>query len=236
MTMKAVGKSNRRSSFLVSVHIPKTGGLTFLDNVLEPTFGDRLLLDYNDRPMTHDDAERNMHAIRFFPSNEVLTRYDCIHGHFLPVKYANSIRHCEFVCWLRNPVQRVISRFFQGKRAASTNPQNNSPIGDMTFTEFLSWDRLHNLYAKYLWRFDLDRFDFVGITEEYERSINVFRLRFGIDTWRGRAVNVNPDKDYTRPYDVSDKTREFIERTNLEDMDIYERGKRHLDALDRLMR
>ena len=80
----------------------------------------------------------------------------------------------------------------------------------MTFTEFLRWDRLHNLYAKYLWSFDLDRFDFVGITEEYERSMNVFRLRFGIDTRRRRAVNVNPDKDYTRPYDVSDKTREFI--------------------------
>lgn len=101
---------------LVSVHIPKTGGITFLRTVLEPTFGDRILLDYEDKPLAHDAAERNAHAHRFLPGDDLLARYDCVHGHFLAVKYANAATPCEFACWLRDPVERVLSRFFYAQR------------------------------------------------------------------------------------------------------------------------
>ena len=213
---------------LVSVHIPKTGGMTFLKNVLEPAFGDRVLCDYGDRPMAHGTAERNAHALRFVPGDDLLARYDCVHGHFLTMKYANAAKPCKFVCWLRDPVQRVVSRFLYSKRNSIVS------IKDMTFTEYCRWERHHNMYAKYLWGFDIERFDFVGITEDYERSLDVFRRRFGIDARREElAFNANPDKDIRQAYAVSGKEREFIERTNTEDRDIYERGKRHLDRLAR---
>ena len=64
----------------------------------------------------------------------------------------------------------------------------------------------------------------------------MFRRRFGIDTCQGKYNNANPDKNIHKPYDVSDKTREIIERNNTEDMNIYEQGKKHLDDLDRSMR
>lgn len=215
---------------LVSVHIPKTGGTTFRRTVLEPAFGDRILLDYEDKPLARDTAERNAHAHRFLPGDDLLARYDCVHGHFHAVKYANAATPCEFACWLRDPVERVLSWFLYAQRG-------NGPVKGMTFTDFLSLDRYHNVYAKYLWSFDIERFDFVGITEDYERSLDVFRRRFGIDACReGLAFNANPDKDVRQAYVVSSKEREFIERTNSGDRDIYERGKRHLDRLARSAR
>ena len=178
--------------------------------------------------MAHGAEERNARARRFMPSDDLLARYDCVHGHFLPVKYANAARPCEFVCWLRDPVQRVVSRFLFGKR------MGKRVVKDMTFAEYCRWERFHNQYAKFLWRFDVERFDFVGITEDYARSVDVFRRRFGIDTWRGGpAFNVNPDKGMCQAYAVSGKERALIERTNAEDLDIYERGKRHLERLAR---
>ena len=180
---------------LVSVHIPKTGGITFLRTVLEPTFGDRILLDYEDKPLAHDAAERNAHAHRFLPGDDLLARYDCVHGHFLAVKYANAATPCEFACWLRDPVERVLSRFFYAQRG-------NGPVKGMTFTDFLSLDRYHNVYAKYLWSFDIERFDFVGITEDYERSLDVFHRRFWVRSMPGGGggggIQRQPGQGHTR--------------------------------------
>ena len=148
---------------------------------------------------------------------------------FLAVKYANAATPCEFVCWLRDPVERVLSRFFYGQR------EGTGHVKGMTLTDFLSSDRYHNTYAKYLWSFDIERFDFVGITEDYEMSLDVFRRRFGLIGRPGEAIafNVNPDKDIGQTYAVSRKERKLIERSNAEDIGIYERGKHHLDRSSR---
>ena len=75
---------------LVSVHIPKTGGSSLRRSVLEPFFGDRLLLDYHDAPLSRDAAERNRKALAWKPSPDLLDRYDCVHGHFLATKYLSA--------------------------------------------------------------------------------------------------------------------------------------------------
>ena len=213
---------------LVSVHIPKTGGVTFRRSVLEPAFGDRLLLDYADRPLAHETGKRNARAQAFVPDEGLLRRYDCVHGHFLAAKYANAASGCEFAVWLRHPVQRVVSRFLFARR------EGRGRVAAMTFAEFCRDHHFHNLYAKYLWNFDIDRLDFVGITEDYARSVDVFRRRFDIaPAAADTPSNVNPHKDVTRNYDVAPAMRELIERANEQDMEIYERGKRHLARLRR---
>ena len=210
---RLIGKNDR---LLISVHIPKTGGVTFRTAVLAPAFGDRLLLDYDDHPLANESSARNARAQAFVPDDELLSRYDCIHGHFLAAKYAGT-PGCEFAVWLRDPVQRYISRYHYGQREGG--------MAGMTFTEFCQIERYHNTYASYLWRFDIDRFDFVGITEEYARSLDIFRRRFGIPQTSGAAYNANPQKDVTQEYDVPPATRRLIERNNEQDLEIYARGK-----------
>ena len=44
---------------------------------------------------------------------------------------------------------------------------------EMTIWEFCEIERFQNTYAKYLWGFDFERFDFVGITENYASGVEV---------------------------------------------------------------
>jgi hypothetical protein len=50
----------------------------------------------------------------------------------------------------------------------------------LTLEEFYELEQFHNLYAKYLWSFDLDEFGFVGITSRSWRVSRSFggALRF----------------------------------------------------------
>ena len=95
---------------------PQTGGVSFRKSVLEPIFGNRLLSDYGDAPLSHDTADRIARAQSFEPSPELPERYDCVHGHFLALKYVSERVPCEFAVWFRDPAQRVVSRYLYGKR------------------------------------------------------------------------------------------------------------------------
>ena len=206
---------------IVSVHIPKTGGESFRRSILEPVFGDRLLRDYDDAPLSHDAADRIARAEDFEPSRDLPERFDCVHGHFLPIKYLSKGVPCDFAVWFRDPVQRMVSRFFHGKRRGG-----GIVTPEMTIREFCEIERFQNTYAKYLWGFDLDRFDFVGITESYASSVEVFRRRFGLTGGDEAAVaNANPDKAPARPYRIDASLREFIVRKNREDMEIYDAAR-----------
>ena len=179
-------------------------------------------MDYDDRPLAHDAGARNAQAQAFEPDGELLRRYDCVHGHFLPVKYAHKRIPCRFAVWLRDPVQRVVSRFLFAQR------QGRGEVARMTLAEFCHAERYHNLYAQYLWNFALDGFDFVGITEDYAQSVQVFRRRFGLPAGADAAWNVNPGKAVGSAYEVEPEVRRLIERANAHDLEIYEQGKRHL--------
>lgn len=211
-------------AMIVSVHIPKTGGESFRRSILDPVFGDRLLRDYDDAPLSHDAADRIARAQDFEPSRDLPERYDCVHGHFLPIKYLSKEVSCEFAVWFRDPVQRVVSRFFHGKRRGG----RGIVTPEMTIWEFCEIERFQNTYAKYLWGFDLDRFDFVGITESYASSVEVFRRRFGLAGGDDAAIaNANPDKAASEPYRIDAGLSELIRRKNREDLEIYEAACSH---------
>ena len=73
---------------LVSLHMPKTGGLSFRAT-LEEHFGGRFAHDYADYPLAHPPEERQRMALESSPmlNSRELAGKECIHGHFLPVKY-----------------------------------------------------------------------------------------------------------------------------------------------------
>jgi hypothetical protein len=73
---------------LISLHMPKTGGLSFRAT-LEECYGDRFAHDYVDYPLAHPPEERHCMALESSPAldSQKLAGIECIHGHFLPVKY-----------------------------------------------------------------------------------------------------------------------------------------------------
>ena len=210
---------------LISVHIPKTGGGTF-GRILQRHFGDRLLMDYGDKPFTHDSETRNKAALRSRAEMKDHPRnFDCVHGHFLPTKYDIHEQENVFATWVRCPYQRVVSRYYFGLR------MNDPSTANRSIHEFCEMERFHNFYDKYLWNFDIQRFCFIGITDDYEASLNVFGKQFGIRDLDINEKNVNPEKKFKRDYQIGDDLKKLIYQFNRSDFAIYEKAKRINDTL-----
>ena len=205
---------------LVSIHIPKTGGTTLRESVLKPALGDRLKMDYGDKPLATEVSVRNEFALAFEPPPDLASRYDCIHGHFLATKYLSNKFPCQFAVWFRDPVQRMVSRYFDGQRT-----EGSLVTPGMSLAEFCQIKKFHNTYASYLWNFSLDRLDFVGIVEDYDHSLAVFSRRFDIHAPQTlQPRNENPKKISTHRYEVSAELAALIRRQNSEDVEIYDQA------------
>jgi hypothetical protein len=212
---------------LISVHIPKTGGSSFR-TLLENYFKDRLLLDYADTPFEHNNFVRNTEAIIKMFNQKDLTQYHCIHGHFLPIKYY-FLKEKTLVIWLREPTEMVVSLYYYIKRKIDPNKQKvKKHIKDVNISleDFCKIEHFHNIYAKYLWGMSLEKFDFVGITENYNNSLSLFEKIYNINLTNKFIVeNINPEKNsLDERYEISDKLRKQICDFNYKDVLIYQRA------------
>ena len=205
---------------LISVHIPRTGGRALRRAVLEPAFGARFLPDYGDKPLA-DRWRAKWRALNYRPSPGLPNTYDCVHGHFVAIKYRNHSISPRFAVWLRDPVQWALSRFHFGKRRES-----GYVTPEMTIWEFCECKRFQNPYAAHLWRFDLDMFEFIGICEQWPTDIKRFGRTFNIPIPLSiQAINANPNKNPLEPYEVDPKLAEKIRRSNRLDVEIYEAAR-----------
>ena len=125
-------------------------------------------------------------------------------------------------------MQWVVSRFHHGQRSAGS-----LVTPETTLAEFCNLERFRNVYAQYLWGFDLGRFDFVGITEDYESSVAVFRRQFGLPEADVVPMNVNPGKEPAERYDVDKGLLDLIRRRNREDIEIYRQACEMNERLQR---
>lgn len=95
---------------LLSVHVPKAGGTATAD-LLQRTFGNRLVRDYDDDP-SNPTAMRNVDPHRFFRCpRSVASDVLAVHGHFHPARYAD-MPNATWVTVLRHPVDTIISTYW----------------------------------------------------------------------------------------------------------------------------
>ncbi|MEM9398434.1 MAG: hypothetical protein AAF991_13220, partial [Pseudomonadota bacterium] len=170
--------------------------------LLESHFGERLLRDYGDRPLNRSPWQRRLRALRGSARNAMsssrLAEFECIHGHFMPLKYRflpgqNSV---QFVAWLRDPVERLASHYHYWKR--TYNPMDAGRLHRRVVEERWSLERfclgpeLQNTYSKFLWGCSLESFNFIGITEYYSEDVESFsQLFLGTTPPQVAAENVN---------------------------------------------
>lgn len=212
---------------LISVHLPKTGGSSFRET-LQGHYGDQLCFDYGDRPMAQGTLRRlaRAAACRWRLSPPDLSGCRCVHGHFLPFKYL-SLKNASFATWLRDPVELSISRYYYFKRyLAPDDVQFRRYIKrpDLSLDDYIRIGHFHNVYSKYLFGMQLEDFDFIGITERFGASLEVFRRMYGIGAIATeRKLNANPDKSGSR-YEISEKLRGRILGYNGKDVEIYRKA------------
>ncbi|RDS80980.1 sulfotransferase family 2 domain-containing protein [Dyella psychrodurans] len=166
---------------IVSLHLPKTAGTSF-GNALRTHFIGRYKDDYHDTGLSKPTWQRRRAALRL---GHVIARFglgdiECVHGHFLPVKYLalKKRRGSIFVTWLRDPIERLLSHYNYWQRTydKSTSAFYHRKIVEENWTleEFCLSEVFQNIYAQYLWGFTLEDFDFIGISEFLEDDVRDF--------------------------------------------------------------
>jgi hypothetical protein len=217
---------------LISVHLPKTAGSSFLSAIVGH-YGDRLVQDYGDRPINRATFNRNFNAVQGcllnMGSRSRFREIDCIHGHFLPLKYTllSAPTQKQFVVWMRDPVERLASHYLYWVR-------NYNPIdaGNLhrrvveekwTLERFCLGPEMRNVYSKFFWGFPLARFNFVGITEFYDSEMEYFSENIIGAKLVSKRVNVNPDPVEHAYINDSDFRRQ-IQAHHQADVSLYEQA------------
>lgn len=219
---------------IVSLHMPKTAGNS-LKVVLDEHFGEAISHDYLDYPMNVAPGERHLQAIEGClaaakaPSEYRDTR--CIHGHFLPVKYLllADTRPAVFVTWMRDPVERVVSHYHYwfdhyDPGSPDTRPLHRQVVEEQwSLEQFCLSEQMRNVYSQFLWGFPLERFDFIGITENYEADLRAFSLAYLGSELQARVVNERKSPG-SASAELGDPLRERVEQWHAADMDLYRRA------------
>ena len=193
---------------LISLHMPKAGGMSFRE-LLETHYGKRFMYDYADLPINTPVEQRHALAEENYAKSKKTflwkfnhRKTECIHGHFMPYKYAglHGKRNVQFVTWLRDPLERLASHyhFWFRQYDAKTTPgvlHRKVVEENWSFETFCFSKEMQNFYTQFLWKFPITQFDFVGITEHFDDDI-----RFFAKTYLSQsditipATNQNPEK------------------------------------------
>jgi hypothetical protein len=214
---------------ILSLHVPKAAGNSFRE-LLQPKFGERLMLDYGDWAGFNVPEAIERCNIRMLKMRcrrvELLEKYDAIHGHFVADKYAGLFPCEKFVAFFRDPYQQALSHYYFLLR----NPQRDHleekifHEAKMTLHDYLRWDAFHNHQLQYLGSISIDDFAMVGLSEEFYRSVDLFNSLFGCELRGDSFLNVNPDHQGAA-YPIDPEVRKAVEKYRAADVDLYRRAK-----------
>lgn len=215
-TVDSVSAPDARSPPLIFVHIPKTAGTSFAQVLME-VHGKGFLRSDGDDPWTAID-----HGVT------------CIAGHFSIGRFRLRFPSAEHAVWFRDPVERVISDYEHWKRNDLDNPLwREFRDTEMSLLTFAAWHPARNLQHRLMLHYPVERLAYVGIAEEFDRSIRLFAKMFRVNGAAARAgpTNVNPEKRVGVPYDVGPLNRRVIESLNALDAQLYARARARFSQL-----
>lgn len=218
------------NELIVSIHVPKTGGETFRD-ILEAMTDGHVQRDYADRPLAPPSVGRRLRLAAARPHLEPGTR--AVHGHFIATKYYRRFPEARYMAWLREPVERLASHYHYWKRSPDRqNPTCRRLIEeDLSLPAFAALPEMRDVQTRFLGEVPVARLDFVGLTERYQTSLELFRRAFypGLVV-DGERRNVNPERS-GEGYGLDEATRAAIADLNREDVQLYAEAERRFEEL-----
>ena len=215
---------------ILFLHIPKTGG-TAVKKALKKEFKpNELQLIYG--------LDSFKSGVRDFASNKKKLAI----GHFgwepdMKGMFKNTFK----MTFLRHPVARVISHYWHFQRSPHEGDQY---LIGMSFEDFLETPFAQNWQTKRLGGGLYDnsvsddmcfaealenvesRFEFIGITEEMEKSAVLLRQKLSLEIGVIKQKNVNPEK--AKEQEMAEKYGEAILVKNQLDLKLYEAGMKRL--------
>jgi len=198
---------------VVSCHIPKTAGTSFLE-VLRSVYGEEFVFrDYGDRPSSGGSIYNKDHGVweKKKRKEDIKSlssgNFKCVHGHFILNKYLGEFPEAKRIAWIRDPVTRVVSHYFHSKK------RNQS----LTIEQLISDRYLQNQMVRFLGTVDPSDLDFIGISEMFDQEVERAAKQFGWkrNQWhRASKIKRNRNtqttyKNYRLPENVYSKIREL---------------------------
>ena len=221
---------SQATELIVSVHIPKTGGETFRD-ILEALTEGHLQRDYGDRPLAPMTLRQRIRLATSRPHLKPDTR--AVHGHFIATKYWRRYPQASYMAWLREPVERLASHYHYWKR----KPDRNNPTcrklieEDLSLPAFAALPEMRDVQTRFIGEVPVTDLAFVGLTERYDDSIELFRCAFYPDmAAQADRQNANPERSGDN-YDLPPTTRASIAEMNRADTELYGQATARFESL-----
>jgi len=163
---------------------------------------------------------------------KIVSRFDAIHGHFVADTF-NFLPVPKQLCvFLRDPADRLISHYLYWTKPGEKFPRNS--VLDrlirnrLTINEFAALPQMVNFYSIFLGKMSLDKFDFVGLREEYSTSLRLFGKIFSIklEERRDNVVDAERYEDVLSSVDLAK-----LQQSQAKNREIYDQARRRFDLL-----
>ncbi|MEN8223767.1 MAG: sulfotransferase family 2 domain-containing protein [Bacteroidota bacterium] len=213
---------------LVSVHIPKTGGSS-LFRVLKQVYSRDFVFRLNTINL-FGEAQSEMVKPEDIPAHTM-----AIHGH-LKVAQLDAViskNETRIICWLRDPVDRVISNYYHSMlriRLGKADERKTS-TGDYSLIEYAELNENRNKASFQLQGCKLDEIYFIGLYEQLDEDFEMLKDRL---LWPDHLImpHAKDGSDFkskndckTKEEDISLEMREHIASLNVQDIAQYNEVK-----------
>ncbi|MEM6396003.1 MAG: sulfotransferase family 2 domain-containing protein [Bacteroidota bacterium] len=219
-------RMRKRPVELISLHLPKTGGTSFYDS-LKQVYGRELSIPYR-RGNINRALERYGSLATSLPAQTSV-----VHGHlhYSEVKEVHLRDQSKVICWLREPIDRVISNylfFIAGLREPIRNRKNYELNKHRKNEDIFTYARRaenRDVITRFLAGIEIEELFFVGFLENYEADLK--RLGKMLDWPEGVVpVHLNQRSGKVRHELYEDlEIREEIRKLNPGDVMLYGRAE-----------
>lgn len=206
------------------IHIPKTAGTSFRKAYEEIVGQENTFYDYGaNNPETSPEVKSLTYEKndKFSLLSHISQKSNALlAGHFSIQKYAKLFPALQIITFVRNPINQVISHYEHFKRHTKYHK---------SLIEFCQEERFSNLQSKCLRNYPISAIGFIGLTEEYNASIELINQIHNINL---EAIKMNfNDTKKTEEYEIDQTTKNLIIQRNQEDIMLYERAVNIFNAM-----
>ncbi|MEM7333427.1 MAG: hypothetical protein AAF490_15160 [Chloroflexota bacterium] len=157
---------------ILFAHTPKCGGKSFRES-LKKVYGERLLLDYAN-PLNRTVKNRLSQIRAYYRVKSTLHQFDIVYGHFSFARYRTMSNgsNAQFGMFFREPIALISSYYYY---IVEKYPERPAP----PIKEFVEQKKHVQFYRAFLGHLSADQLHFVGIFEEYGKSLRLYEAMFG---------------------------------------------------------